>query len=173
MRFLLLLILLPTVAYGQDPRPEVVSTVPADVFNYFAWAAGIIIAAQAAGVVALFKRSGKAGLSQEEHEWLKWLKDTHDQRDTDGILTWMVPRPWGEILKNVQEAVKQQMEVDEVRERLEQEQTERREQVEALLREQKDIMQIAMETNIKIGTALDNNHNVLGRVEQLLASKDA
>lgn len=173
MRLLLIpLAFIPTLAYGQDPRPEVISTVPADVFNYFAWAAGVLIVGLVGAIITLFKRQGKTGLSSEEHEWLKWLKDVHDNRDQDGILGWMVPRPWGEMLSNIAQAVKQQAEVADVRDRLEQEQTERREQVEALLREQKDIMQIALETNTKVGMALEDNHKVLERVEQLLRRQD-
>ncbi len=177
MRYLIvLLVLMPAFAFGQpgpEPAPKVTESVSAEMFNYFAWAAGVVILGLVAAIGILWRSRGQSGLSAEEHEWLKWLKDTHDNRDQDGILTWVVPRPWGEILKNIQEAIKQQSEIEEVRDRLEQEKTERREQVETLLREQKDMMRIGMEANAKISIALENNHQVLDRVERLLAHKEA
>ena len=157
-------LLMPAIAYGQDPRPDVTSGVPADVFNYFAWAAGIIILGLVGAVVALFRgRSG--GLSAEEHEWLKWLKETHDSKDADGILSWMVPRA---SINEILTYVKKQEIIDEYRDRLEQEQTDRREQVETLLREQKDIMQGALSMTNSVGQAIDQHNVQLDSIKNLL-----
>jgi len=175
MRVILILFLatMPALAYGQpiEPAPTVTNDVSADVFNYFAWSAGAIILGLVGAISVLWHSRSKSGLSSEEHAILVWLKDAHDQK-TEGVFNWMVPRVWGEMLTNVAEATKQQQDIGEVRERLDQEQTERREQVEALLREQKDIMQIALETNNKVGTALEGNQKILEKVEELLKKKE-
>ncbi len=172
MHYLMIaLILLPVIVFGQPvepvPSPTVTTNVPADVFNYFAGAAGLIILGLVSAIGILWKSRAQSGMSADEHEMLKWLKDSHDQK-TEGVFDWIVPRVWGTTLSNLAKAAKQQADINDVRDRLEQEQTERREQVEALLREQKDIMQIALETNNKVGSALEDNHRILEKVAELL-----
>ena len=171
MKYILLLLFWPALAYAQDPRPEVTTAVPADVFNYFAWAAGIIVVGLVAGIVALFRRQGMTGLSKEESEWLKWLQIAHDSKDSDGVYNWMVPRSWGTVITQVAICLKKQEEIVDVRKRLEQEQTERRQQVETLLREQKDIMQAALESTTRIGVALESSNNLQQRIERLLTER--
>jgi hypothetical protein len=169
-----LLILLPAVVFGQDiptEAPKIKDAVSGEVFNYFAWAASAIIIGLVGAIGIMWRSRSKSGLSADEHAILLWLKEAHDQK-TEGVFNWMVPRVWGETLANIAEACKQQADIGEVRDRLEKEQTERREQVEALLREQKDIMQIALDTNIRVGTALEGNQKILEKVEELLKKKE-
>ena len=170
--FIGLLILIPAIVFGQpiEPSPTVTNAVPADVFNYFAGAAGAIILGLVAAIGILWRSRAKSGMSTEEHEMLKWLKDSHDQK-TEGVFDWIIPRIWGTTLVDLAEAAKQQEDINDVRDRLEQEQTERREQVEALLREQKDIMQMSLETNNKVGSALEDSHKILETVAELLKEK--
>ena len=134
--FLPFFVLIPLVAFGApDPittnAPEVTSDVSADLFNYFAWAAGIVILGLVLAIGVLWRSRGHSGLSVEQNAMLAWLKESHDQK-TDGVFDWMIPKIWGEMLTNIAEAAKQQGDINDVRDRLEQEQTERREQVEAL-----------------------------------------
>lgn len=120
---LILVLALAAPALAADP-PEVVSGVPADVFNFVCWAAGVIIAAEAAGIVALFRtkiasievpEAPSCGLTPDEHEALIWLRNTHDSRDENGILNWVYPREHGVILKKLAAAAENAREASGIR----------------------------------------------------------
>jgi len=120
---LVLILSLASPALAADP-PEVVSGVPADVFNFVCWAAGVIIAAEAVAIVGLFRtkiasievpESPSCGLTPDEHEALIWLRNTHDSRDEDGILNWVTPRSYGTILKKLEAAADNAREASAIR----------------------------------------------------------
>jgi len=47
----------------------------------------------------LWERGNKvSGLAEDERNQLRDLHTWHNQRDSDGVLTWMVPRAWVDLL---------------------------------------------------------------------------
>ena len=135
--FFILLLVAPAIVFAQEPRPKVVTEVPADLFNYFAWAAGVVIAALVAAIVVLY-RSKSAGLSIEQ---ATSLKKVHD-----------------DLLPLV--------------EKLESEQEGRREDIERLMGEQKDVFVKGLELTGKLPPLMNDLRGLLERVERLLRNME-
>jgi hypothetical protein len=110
MRYLLaviLLMLFSSVALGQPgpptssaPTPD--PTIPTWVFQLCSAIASTVILALVAVVIAMWHRLGKkSALTEVQVGQLKDLHEWHDQRDADGVLKWMLPRTFLDLLNQV------------------------------------------------------------------------
>lgn len=94
----LLVLVVAGVAFAEGATPTG-DTVPSWVFNLASGIASVVILALVAACLALWsKLSKKSALTGEQATQLKDLHEWHDNRDDDGVLKWMVPRVWVELL---------------------------------------------------------------------------
>ena len=140
MRYILIFILVlfcTDPVSAQEARPDVTSGVPADVFNYFAWAAGAVILALSGACVILY-RSKSSGLTPAQ---VIVLQKIHD-----------------DLLPLVG--------------KLEIEQVGRREDIERLMGEQKEVFVKGLELTGKLPPLMGDLKTLLERVERLLRNQE-
>lgn len=137
MRYILILclVLAPTIVLGQD---KIENAVSAEVFNYFIWAAGIIITGLSTAMVFLW-RSKSSGLTANQ---IAILKKIHD-----------------DLLPLVG--------------KLETEQEGRRDDIERLMGEQKDVFIKGLELTGKLPPLMESLKALLERVERLLRTQES
>jgi len=168
MRFItLLIVMLPTVVLAQETT-KVSSNVPADIFNYFTATAALIIISLVGAIIALWRKQGSE-LSKAEHEWLKALYEMHNVKDVDGIYTWMTPRS---TIFSILAKVNTLETVQSVTTRLDLEQEGRRQDIERLMSEQKEVFIKGLELTGKLPLLMNEIKRLLERVEVLLSDKD-
>ena len=132
---ILCLVLLPTIVLGQD---KIEGAVSAEVFNYFAWAAGAIITGLSTAMVFLW-RSKASGLTMDQ---VAILKKIHD-----------------DLLPLVG--------------KLENEQEGRRDDIERLMGEQKDVFVKGLELTAGLTPLMESLKALLERVERLLRTQES
>ena len=178
-----------TVVLGQETSPTHIDKltgghgpkdnelVPAWLFYWLLGIGAAVITGMVAAMRVLWTSlTGKlehigGGLSVEQVAQLKELRDAHlgeGSKDVDGIHRWYVPRAWGDQIAKMT-AVLERMEGQlahsgDLQQRLDTEQTQRREEAERLLREQNDLMREVMVTCATISKALEDNTRALERI---------
>lgn len=116
---------------------EVADPIPAELFNWFIGISGSIMAAMAAAITALWLRKG---VTSEDRKNLA-------------------------LLPALAANAVNQTQIDNLNEKLIIEQAERREDIERLVGEQKDLMVGSLEMNNKLSGSLDGVKSALERVE--------
>jgi len=128
---------------AQDIK-EVSTAVPAELFNWFVGAAIAIIVALSSAIVALWLRKG---VTEQDRQHLA-------------------------LLPQLSQNAINQTQIDNLNQRLLDEQAERRKDIERLVGEQKDLMVGSLDMNNKLTHSLDGVKVALGRVETTLKEQE-
>jgi hypothetical protein len=98
----ILVVLMTGTAFAADPPGPAGDTVPTWVFQLCSAIATTVILALVAACIALWgKVSKKSALTDVQSGQLKDLHEWHDERDADGILKWMLPRTFVDLLHQI------------------------------------------------------------------------
>jgi hypothetical protein len=123
---------------------DVAEPIPAELFNWFVGIAVAIVTAMAAAITALWLRKG---VTSEDRKNLALL-----------------PALAANVINQTQ--------IDNLNQKLITEQSERRQDIERLVGEQKDLMVSSLGMNNKLSTSLDGVKTALERVETTLKEQE-
>jgi len=119
---------------------DVKEAVPAELFNWFVGSAIAIIGGLVSAIIALWLRKG---VTEQDRQHLA-------------------------LLPTLAQNAINQTQIDNLTQQLIKEQADRREDIERLVGEQKDLMVSSLEMNNTLGTSLDGVKSTLERVETAL-----